>query len=75
MKLIDMSCNKHYYYLVRAYKLLIALWYQTVAPPAAPELSFFRATALADGRSLLLEWELLHDGGPSITAFTVEVRG
>ena len=40
-----------------------------------PRLAYLNATGLVGGRSLLLSWSLLHDGGSDITSFTITVNG
>ena len=38
----------------------------------APSMNFSVST-MPDGYSLLTQWQLLYDGGPSINAFTIKV--
>ena len=40
----------------------------------APTLSYFNATALEGGRSILLQWKIAFFGGSFITNFRVKVR-
>ena len=41
---------------------------------AAPQLEFFNYTALENGRAILFQWRLLHNGGAPVSSFRITLQ-